>query len=169
MLETIREYGLECLSTCGEEEATRQAHATYYLHLAEEAEIHLFGAGQVHWSKRLEREQDNLRAALSWSLEQGDKARRETALRLTGTLAHFSFMRWSVSEGRAWLDRALANSEGISPSVRAKALVNAGWLAYLQGESERAEALCQQSLALQREVSDIRGMAWSLYHLERSS
>ena len=165
MLETIREYGLECLSVCGEGEATRQAHATYYLRLAEEAEIHLFGAVQVHWSERLEQEQDNLRAALSWSLEQGDAIRRETALRLTGALAHFSFMRWSVSEGRAWLDRALANSEGISPTVRAKALVNAGWLAYLQGDSEHAENLCRESLALQREVGDTRGLAWSLYHL----
>ncbi len=165
MLETICEYGLERLSSCGELEATRQAHAAYYLRLAEEAEMHLFGAVQVRWSDLLEREQDNLRAALSWSLEQADESRRETALRLTGALAHFSFMRWSVSEGRAWLDRALANSEGISPSVRAKALVNAGWLAYLQGESDRAEELCQQSLALQREVSDTRGMVWSLYHL----
>ncbi|HZU69521.1 MAG TPA: tetratricopeptide repeat protein [Ktedonobacteraceae bacterium] len=165
MLETIREYGLECLSACGGREATRKAHAAYYLRLAEEAEIHLFGVVQVRWSERLEREQDNLRAALGWSLEQGDAVRRETALRLTGALAHFSFMRWSVSEGRSWLDRALANSEGVSPAVRAKALVNAGWLAYLQGESERAEYLCWESLALQREVSDTRGMAWSLYHL----
>jgi predicted ATPase/DNA-binding CsgD family transcriptional regulator/DNA-binding transcriptional regulator YiaG len=165
MLETIRDYGLECLSISGEMETIRQAHATYYLRLAEEAEIHLFGAVQVRWSDRLERERDNLRAALSWSLEQGDEARKETALRLTGALAHFSFMRWSVSEGRAWLDRALANSEGISPSVRAKALVNAGWLAYLQGESDRAEEQCGESLALFREVGDTRAMTWTLYQL----
>jgi predicted ATPase/DNA-binding XRE family transcriptional regulator len=101
MLETIREYGLERLSTCGELEATRQAHAEYYLRLAEEAETHLFGAVQMRWSDLLEREQDNLRAALSWSLEEAEDSRRETAVRLTGALAHFSFIRWSVSEGRA--------------------------------------------------------------------
>ncbi|MBV9229104.1 MAG: tetratricopeptide repeat protein, partial [Chloroflexi bacterium] len=165
MLETIREYGLERLTTCGELEATRQAHAAYYLRLAEETETHLFGAMQLRWSERLEQEQDNLRAALSWSLEQGDEARRETALRLTGALEVERVMRWSVSEGRAWLDRALANSEGVSPSVRAKALYNAEWLAYLQGDLERAEELCQESLALYREINDTRGMAWSLYQL----
>jgi predicted ATPase len=38
MLETIREYGLEALASSGEEEITRQAHAAYYLALAEKAE-----------------------------------------------------------------------------------------------------------------------------------
>ena len=37
MLETIREYGLEMLSTNAEMATARQAHATYYLALAEEA------------------------------------------------------------------------------------------------------------------------------------
>ncbi len=168
MLETIREYGLECLSTSGELEAARQAHAAYYLRLAEEAETHLFGAVKVRWSDLLEREKDNLRAALSWSLEQAEHSRRETALRLTGALAHFSFMRWSISEGRGFLEQALANSEGVSPSVRAKALYSAEWLAYLQGDIDRAEALGQESLALYRETSDIRGMAWSFYQLGSS-
>jgi DNA-binding CsgD family transcriptional regulator len=134
MLETIRDYGLERLSTCGELEETRQAHAQYYLHLAEEAETHLFGAVQMRWPDRLEQGKDNLRAALGWSMEHAEDGRRETALRLTGALAHFSFMRWSVNEGRTWLEQALANSEGVSSSVRAKALYNAEWLAYLQGK-----------------------------------
>ncbi len=64
MLETIREYGLECLSACGETERTRHAHAHYYMCLAEEAEAHLFGAEQMRWFDLLERERDNLRAAL---------------------------------------------------------------------------------------------------------
>src|SRR5262249_60047759 len=81
MLETIREYGWERLLTSGELEETRQAHAAYYLQLAEEAEAHLFGAEQGQWFDRLEREADNLRAALSWAIElAGQKG--ETALRL---------------------------------------------------------------------------------------
>src|SRR5437016_5998231 len=43
-LETIREYGLEVLSASGELEIARQAHAEYYLALAEEAEQALSGA-----------------------------------------------------------------------------------------------------------------------------
>ncbi len=65
MLETIREYGLECLVASEEMEFTRRAHALYYLALAEEAEPEpgLVGSLQVVWLERLEREHDNLRAA----------------------------------------------------------------------------------------------------------
>jgi predicted ATPase len=64
LLETIREYGLEALETSGEMEAAQHAHALYYLALAEEAEAELEGPQQVRWLQRLEREHDNLRAAL---------------------------------------------------------------------------------------------------------
>ena len=85
MLETIREYGLEALATNGEVEATRQAHAAYYLKLAEEAEPELAGSQQVIWLERLEREHDNLRAVMRWSLERGEIEHSiEAALRLGG-------------------------------------------------------------------------------------
>jgi predicted ATPase/class 3 adenylate cyclase/DNA-binding CsgD family transcriptional regulator len=71
MLETIRAYGLEMLAASGEEEIIRQAHARYYLALREKAQRELHGPQQATWSQRLEQEHDNLRAATSWSLEQG--------------------------------------------------------------------------------------------------
>ncbi len=70
MLETLREYGLECLTASGEEEATRHAYSAYYLALAEVAEPELAGPQQSVWLERLEREHDNLRTALHWLLEQ---------------------------------------------------------------------------------------------------
>src|SRR5712691_7201953 len=72
MMETIREYGLEALVARGEEESARQAHAMYYLQLAEEAEPGLLGPQQALWSERLEREYDNLRAALEWLIAQAE-------------------------------------------------------------------------------------------------
>ena len=63
MLETIREYGLEALEASGGLEVTRQAHADYYLALAEDAEPELAGPQQALWLERLEREHDNLRVA----------------------------------------------------------------------------------------------------------
>src|SRR5262249_1371644 len=70
LLEPIREYGLECLNDRRELETTRSAHAAYYLALAEETEPHLHGPDRVRWTAQLECEQENLRAALSFLLEQ---------------------------------------------------------------------------------------------------
>src|SRR5207245_6173042 len=71
MLETIREYGLEALTASGEGEDARQAHTGFFLSLAEEAEPALKGPLLVMWLDRLEREHDNLRAAVQWALEGG--------------------------------------------------------------------------------------------------
>jgi predicted ATPase/class 3 adenylate cyclase len=79
MLETIREYGLECLAKSGALEQTRYAHAAYYLQLAEKAEPHLRSVQQSGWLARLDSEHDNLRAALRWLL---DHEELEMAMRL---------------------------------------------------------------------------------------
>ncbi len=163
MLETIREYGLEALAVNEEMEVTRQAHAHYYLVLAEEAEPEFAGPQQVEWLERLEREHDNLRAALSWFLEQGsDTQSIELALRLSGALSQFWFIRGYVSEGRQWLERALDESRGVRSAVRAKALTGAGALATLQDDFGEAEALCGEGLAMYQEQGDRRGSATAL-------
>jgi predicted ATPase len=90
MLETIREYGLEALSASGEMEASRQAHAHYYLELVEEVERELEGLQAAVALERLEREHDNLRAVMRWSLERGEMGHSiEIALRLGGALWRF--------------------------------------------------------------------------------
>jgi predicted ATPase/class 3 adenylate cyclase/DNA-binding CsgD family transcriptional regulator len=166
MLETIREYGLEVLAASGEEEMTRQAHAAYYLALAEEAEPEYGGPQQVVWLERLEREHDNLRAALQWSIEPGATQQRiEIGLRLGGALRRFWLVHGHWSEGRSFLERALAASEGIAASVRAKALITAANIAVTQSDYDCAEALCQESLALYRELGDQPGISYSLYLL----
>jgi len=163
MLETIREYGLGMLASSEEAQASRQAHAVYYLALAEQAEPELLGPQQLTWFERLEREYDNLRAALSWLLEQGpDEQCGELALRLCGALTWLWLIRGYVSEGRQWLERALEISRGVRSAVRAKALIGAGELAILQDNIGQAEALCGEGLALYRELGKRRGSATSL-------
>src|SRR6266571_5242435 len=94
MLETVREYGLECLAVSGEMELTRQAHANYYLALAEEIELKPGDPQQAMWLEQLEREHDNLRAAMRWSLEGGEAGKdtengRKMALRFGVALQSF--------------------------------------------------------------------------------
>jgi predicted ATPase len=109
MLETIREYGLECLAVNGEGEVIRQAQARYYVALAEKAEPELAGPQQVGWLERLEWEYDNVRAVLGWLLEQGEtnQSKSEMALRLAGALRRFWEVRGHWSEGWSFLGRSL--------------------------------------------------------------
>lgn len=166
MLETIREFGRESLEISGEGTAARHAHAHYYLALAEEAESHLTGPEQVRWLDRLEREHENLRAALHCAMS-GREEDVEQALRLGTALAWFWYVRGHASDGRRWLEWMQAERRG-SAAVRARAartLNQAARLAIWRDEYELAHALSSESLALYRELGDARGMAWSLYWL----
>lgn len=164
MLETIQEYALERLKASGEEETVRRAHTDHYLALAEKAEPKLTTAEQLAWLERLEAEHDNLRAALSWSLEREDT---ETALRLSAALWRFWCSRGNLSEGRRWLEEALAKSGEEAAPLRAKALNGAGYLAWFQGDSERATALREEGLRLPRQRGDKGGIAAALNGLGR--
>jgi predicted ATPase/class 3 adenylate cyclase len=161
MLETIHEFAREKLQESGEAEETRRLHAEYFLALAEEAEPELGGPQQVAWLNRLEAEHDNLRAALSWSLEAGEA---ELGLRLAGTLWWFWFARGHLSEGRGWLDDALARSDAAA-SVRAAGLIGAGRLAVAQADRREAEVLLEESVRLLRDSADERGLAKALHNL----
>jgi tetratricopeptide (TPR) repeat protein len=159
MLETIHEYATEKLKERGEYAELRAAHAAYFLALAEEAAPEIEGPDQVSWMDRLEAEHDNLRAALSWSLESGDA---ETALRIGGALWWFWVARGHFSEGRRWLASGLSGGEAAPAGVRARALLALGDLALRQGDYTRAVEDLEASLALYREAGDRRGKAHSL-------
>lgn len=159
MLGILREYGLECLEADGELETAHHAHAIYYLALAEEAEPHLTCVDQEAWLDRLEREHDNLRAALNWFLESEEV---ELALRLSGALQRFWLVRSHFAEGRRYLERALAQSSEVELSTRAKALSAASMLALHFGDYQQATVLYRESLKLFRELEDKRGVAASL-------
>lgn len=162
MLETIREYGLECLDACGEAESTRRAHAAYYLALAEEAELQTAGPQQAMWLERLEREHANLRAALHWL---GDAGEPEQALRLGGALWWFWSVHGHLNEGCGWLESMLTAGKEVSDAVRAKALYGNGALAFAYDDRTKAEALFAESLALYQKLGDRRGIANCLYKM----
>lgn len=108
MLETVREYALEKLTESGECNEMQGRHVAYYLKFAEEAESKLGGEQQATWLNLLEAEHDNMRAALSWALEN---SRVEEALRLAGALSRFWVLRSYFTEGRRRLAEALAVTE----------------------------------------------------------
>ena len=164
LLETIREYAWQRLQQTGEETIWRARHLAYFLGLAEEAEPKLTGTEQAAWLERLERDHDDLRAALGWCRQESERA--EAGLRLTGTLSLFWAMRGYLSEGREHLQAALSQENaGQRTPVRARALNGAGNLAWRQGDYSGARALYEEGLAISRELGDKQGTAGSLHNL----
>jgi tetratricopeptide (TPR) repeat protein len=145
MLETVHEFAREKLQESKEADEIKRGHAEYFLTLAEEAYPELRGPNQLEWLERLEVEHDNLRAALSWALKRKEV---EVALRLGGALWWFWSVRGYQSEGRRWLEQALAMEGRGSPEVRAMALAGVGWLAEQQGNLDRVKEVCEQGLEL---------------------
>ncbi len=160
MLETIRAFGIEQLEAHGEATETRRRHATFFLSLAEAAESELRGPNQATWLKRLADAEDNLRAALAWALMHDHE---EIGLRLAGALWHYWEIRGSFTEGRDWLERALAR--GGTPTWRARALTGSGTMAWCQGDHAQAVVRHREALTLYRELGDKRGIAFALNNL----
>ena len=166
MLEPVRQYGREKLEESGEIEQVRERHARHYLSLAEVAEPELIGAGQVAWLEQLETEYGNLRAALFWCLDEegaNPEERAQLGLRLAAALGRF-WGAHSPREGLRWLEKGLAKGRAFPPSLRAKALNEAGFVAVYQGDP-RSVALLEESLALYRELGDRSGAAMAISHL----
>jgi predicted ATPase/class 3 adenylate cyclase len=149
MLETIREFALEKLEESAASEAVERVHAEFYLALAEQAEPRLWGPEDAIWLECLEREHDNLRAALSWALDQEEV---DLALRLGAALRWFWNMGGYYGEGRSWLETTLAMEGGASPQPRVKAFEGLAWLANQQGDLDRAEAIAEDGLRLSLEA-----------------
>ena len=152
MLATIREYGWGQLVASGEAVPIRQQHAAFFLALAEQSAVGLVGPEQARWLQRMETERANLRAALTWALEQ---AAGELVLRLYVSLLPFWWIRDLVSEGRWWRDAVTPFiTDRLAPAVYAHALHVSGWLASSLREFAEAERLLGRSLALAQRLDD---------------
>jgi predicted ATPase/class 3 adenylate cyclase len=162
MLETVHEFAREKLRQSGEAEEIKRAHAEFFLTLAEEANSQLKGANQLEWLERLEAEHDNMRAALSWTSERKEA---EVALRLGGALWLFWFVRGYPSEGRRWLQEALAIDGHVSPESRAMALVGAGALALDQGALDLAQEAFEEGHELLAHEEASEAKLWLLSYL----
>jgi predicted ATPase/DNA-binding CsgD family transcriptional regulator len=162
MLETIRHFALEQAERHGDAEAARARHAAWLVDLAEASRAAVDTADEGAWFDRLEIEHDNLRAALTWLAQRGD---RLLCLRLATALRSFWFVRGHFSEGRGWMERALA-MEGEEPfPIWAEAMAGCGTLAYHQGDRPRARDLGDRLLSVARGESAADAILSALFLL----
>jgi non-specific serine/threonine protein kinase len=159
LLESVREYALEQLTICDECDRVREAHAAYFLEFAERGAPELGHAGQVDWFSRLERECDNLRAAVQWF---GASSQTELQLRLLTATWYFCWTRGYMAEGTRCLKRALTHAHGIDPAVRARALSALAILLLSQGELAQAEPMLEEAQELAHAANDLPSVAQAL-------
>ena len=141
--ETIRQYSSDKLAQAGEGATLRGRHRDWCLALAERTGQEVLDPQRL---MSLEREYDNLRSALRWSVDSGEA---EAGLRLATSLCDFWQVRGYSSEGCAWLAELLAlPAAATATTARARALEWAGRLAYLQGDDLDRQRIVMSLLAL---------------------
>jgi predicted ATPase/DNA-binding CsgD family transcriptional regulator/transcriptional regulator with XRE-family HTH domain len=161
MLETIREYGLERLQESDEESEVRRVHAQAMLSLVEEAEPHMTTGGRDPWLCKLDADLDNIRAALSWSLEGGGDV--EVGLRLAGGLGWYWYFRGHFTEGRKWSELVIGKLDlPHLTEAYAKLLQSETWLASRQGDLEQALEMGEQAVFYWRQTNHDRELATAL-------
>jgi non-specific serine/threonine protein kinase len=164
VLETVRHYARGRLAESSEEERLKRRHLECYVRLVDEALVDIRGAQQQAALARLEREHDNLRAALAWCLTPGGDAM--AGLRMVGTLAFFWSVRGYLGEGRDWLEKVLSAAPSTPPtSMRGRALVGAGVIVAQLGDDAAAKRLYEEALAVYREIGDRSGEGYALRSL----
>jgi predicted ATPase/DNA-binding CsgD family transcriptional regulator len=159
--ELLRQYAAEKLAAAGLERKYQDRHLIYFREWGEQAEENLVGPDQIVWLKLLERELDNIRAALGWARETDI----QSGLQLSASLRQLWTHNY-VLEGEAWLSGFLDQAQQVKPAIRAKALwaqarIN---MLYLLNFN-RARGQVEQSAALYRELGDQQGISRCLFVL----
>ena len=169
-LETVRQFCRETLERAGETAQLSAAHCAYFLAFAVAHNPERAPGVVIEQPKLLDREHDNLRAALRWSCAHEP----ETALRLVASLWRYWFVRGHAVEGARWVERALA----VAPDPtrpRAAALIGLTGLDSRQGRADRHRALGAEALAIVRQIGEPdevvmarlveTALAWSTFDL----
>lgn len=149
LLETIRQYAQERLVTTRQGATFRQRHLDYFMTWAKRAKPELTGPDQAMWLNRLEKELDNLRAALNWALETDCEA----GLQLVTASWRFWDLGY-VAEGEMWLAQLMAKADLVAPAIKAKALQVWATFNFSLFKREEARQLFEQSLTMHQALQD---------------
>lgn len=151
MLEVMREFAFEMLRNADETGDLRIIHAGYFLDLAETAEEFIAGETGGKWLEKLETEHDNLRHALTWSLEND----AETAVRMAAALRYFWLNHSHLGEGLSWSKAALKVSENSISEARLKLLMANGLFLRNAGDLEAARKIYESGLAESEKIKNL--------------
>jgi predicted ATPase/DNA-binding CsgD family transcriptional regulator len=161
LLGTVRQYASAKLWDGPEGPTVHGRHAAHFLALAEAARDGVDGPEQTRWLERLELEHDNLEAALQWLSEESI----DDGARLARLLWPFWYQRGYYQEARTRFENLLTRAAEISPARRARVLVSAGEVAFLQCDYATATEHLRTALELINDLGDERAAATALQRL----
>ena len=145
LLETMRAYARERLDTADDGDTWRRRHAEHYANFAKQAGPGMVSADEFVWRPRLRAELDNLRAAVTWSLDSSVPGDDEFAIRIIAALAYLANQDRPSGVG-TWAERAAERAEAADPQFRAPILAAAAESARGRGEMETARAIAIDAL-----------------------
>jgi tetratricopeptide (TPR) repeat protein len=156
MLETVREYAAGLLAASADERAVRDRHVDWLLSLVEGEGVYWQRLMDAPWLDRVELEHDNLRAAFAHVAATGDVERE---LRLATAMRYFWRVRGYVDEGRRRLERAVELAPRAGDELHARALAEAGVMAFAGADHERSRELWLEALPLFQRLGSTREVA----------
>jgi len=160
-LDTLREFAWQKLMESSEREFIQQRHGEYYLKFAQDTRPHLLQGGeQAYWLNQMEREHNNLRAALAWTIESPTRA--ANAMDFGWAMHTFWYTRSYIGEARRWLNQILALAPASSTATRADLLRYASDYASTQGDFDRARIFEEEGMAISKILGDEAGVYYSL-------
>ena len=152
MLDTIHEFARNELVGSGDVEEVQNRHADYFVQLAEASHTHIDKGDDASQVVLMERELDNLRAAITWLRVSHDIPR---GLAMLVALGPFWFARGYVTEGRAHLAWFLDHPSSFSHTAdRAAALTRYAWFTAWQNDFHASLDACEEALTIWQENGD---------------
>ncbi|HEX9385059.1 MAG TPA: tetratricopeptide repeat protein [Anaerolineales bacterium] len=164
LFETVREFGREKLSQADELTEILNRHLTHFTEYAEESESHLDGLEQAKWIVISEKEHNNFRAAIDYSLTPG--ADLMFGLRIGAAISLFWLERNHFHEGIERLQNLLRCA--VDPEhqpAKAKMLYRAAAIHSRLFSYNAAYRLCEQSVEISRRLDDKRSLASALFYM----
>lgn len=149
--ELIRQYASHKLAQSGLESEAQQRHFDAYLALAGKLDAQQFGPQAMPAVARFDQEQDNIRAALAWSL---DSEQTQAALRLLYHLWFYWSRRGHHQEGADWAIRAIDQAGELESLPLCAALSSAAVFAFILGRFSEGESLAIRALSMARRLED---------------
>lgn len=151
LLETLRQFARDRLDETVEGVQLRERHARFYRELALQASTRILTSEQRSMVERARREEDNVRAAMRWALDQRQS---EMAISLACAFSVLSMRAGRWSEPLEWIEEivATADTDTVSPSQQAQLVLVRGTLSFQQGRLDLAEDLLGEAVDRYRKM-----------------